>query len=864
MPKLEKKNQSLYNLLLYFFAQEQSITTLVLLRLFKNKNYLPKPELRRLAKVGLLVLLFEPDLDLDVTIYFDFSEEPTTLKKVKTVVTYNNFHPSAYKTLNRLINTEKEDVLAAKVKSAFTIYINIPPFEEFKVQKKYFTFKRYSIDYLSKNEVLLGNIILDSDPRFDSFLDHFEKCKRFAYDIETFGNSTKILSQKEKADALYFRKGYIRLIQVGIEVEGKKYALILDLGGWHNDSYDYQLPTCSHNSDGIKVYSANFQKKKLSPKQQKFLRILEWKLYDFDVEVIGFNLKFDLTYTLHHLGFRTNNTIDLFLVSQVYWAGIGVNKALPGADRGNRSRIKHNLLSAAERLGIELDKSEQVSEWGFQLTNSQLNYAASDVFVTLDMWDIFKDKILQEGLAFTVKAEFKALPVFVEMECFGVPVDVNHAKHLLSLYKEVQLKVLETWNKYFPDTPFTETANVLAEIKEKFGLDIDAVNKKQLKVLEKSYPWITSLLEARTLNISINYIQDMLDRVFVNVFGIPSVASNFFQIREGFRSSSRDPNLQNSPKLPKEFSKYGLEKKQAVRTIFAPDPNLYVLIIKDASGCHARIATEASQDEILKAAYIAGKDQHLVTAISILASTGYNYTYEEIYKIHSLAKSKKEKGEQLTEEDAFILEARDRAKTGFYSFLNQAGKVTMQMNFKTYGFLVPLEECAQLKKALNSTYNGLLKFILNQVKIANSYNLHFDFYDEHGFSIEHETYGMIVSISGARRYCKKEPNKFREDTLEVAFTETIAFQWLSTEAGCLKMSLGITREYLLRNGFFSYICNFQHDEADIVSPIDEALEVATVTKKIQNNVMARFIKSIPVDDPKDTPEKSICKTLADK
>jgi hypothetical protein len=823
----------LYLTLLYLNGSNRTIQQQIFTRIVPFVEELSQPYLR----------------DKDLDLFFDYSCEPKNLKEVEIHLCFNYFHPKYYLLINSLIS------------HYFKIYAELPHTAPFRLQNKKYTFRTYSLEHLYKQDTLDERIIFADDCNYAYFLAHFAACKRFCLDIECFGDSTVVLTKEIKPQALLFRQGYIRLIQVGIEIEGKRYCLLLDLGGWNRNTYNFSRPRSRVNEQGIKEYSANFNTSALTPNEHKFLCVLEAKLLDLNTQVIGTNLKYDLSYLLEHFGFRATNVVDVMLASQIYWSGVGVDKAIPGTDRGERSRISHGLLAIAERLGFEVSKEEQNTDWGFELSNSQLNYAANDVFILFDIWDSLFSKIMGEQLAFSVKAEFKALPVFVEMEVFGTPVNIQQAHRLLDMYKAAQEQVLIPWNKAFPNILFTETQTAFEAVKEQYQLDVEGINKKELKVLEGKYPWISSLLQARTLNISINYIEDILGRTFVNAKGIPSVASTFFQIREGWRSSSRSPNLQNSPKLPDELRKYNLEP---VRTIFAPDDAEYDLIIKDASGCHARIATEASQDPVLKEAYNANKDNHLITAIAILASTGEYYTYSEIIEIHAVAKKKVKVGESLTEEESFILEARDRAKTGFYSFLNQAGKVTMQKNFKQYGFEVPIEDCAKLKKALVNTYSTLYNFIMEQVKIANSHSVYFPFYDKQGNSIEHEEYGVIRGLCGGRKFCKKEPNKWSDERMEVPFTDSISFMWLSAEASMLKLSLGIVREKLLFGGKFSYICNFQHDEMDLVTLKEESFEVATLVSKVLSHVMSMFIKSIPVDDSKETAESLICKSLADK
>src|SRR5437667_3731871 len=77
------------------------------------------------------------------------------------------------------------------------------------------------------------------------------------------------------------------------------------------------------------------------------------------------NAKFDLKMLEHHLQTRVESIFDTMLASQIL--------------SGGREGENHSLSSAARRfLGIEVDKTQQVSNWSGDLTESQLRYAAYD------------------------------------------------------------------------------------------------------------------------------------------------------------------------------------------------------------------------------------------------------------------------------------------------------------------------------------------------------------------------------------------------------------------------------------------------------------------------------------------------------
>ena len=84
---------------------------------------------------------------------------------------------------------------------------------------------------------------------------------------------------------------------------------------------------------------------------------------------IAHNAKFDAKWVCHHLGTDIGGIFDTLLASQLIAAG----------DQDRR----HNLAEVANFfLGIEVDKSEQVSDWSAdELSDSQIQYAAKDAAI---------------------------------------------------------------------------------------------------------------------------------------------------------------------------------------------------------------------------------------------------------------------------------------------------------------------------------------------------------------------------------------------------------------------------------------------------------------------------------------------------
>ena len=103
--------------------------------------------------------------------------------------------------------------------------------------------------------------------------------------------------------------------------------------------------------------------------------------------------------------------------------------------------IKHGLADLVQvHLGLPLlDKKQQDSDWtADQLSPQQLEYAAIDAKILLDLYPKLRDKISDQKLEETFNREIGCLPAAVEMETTGIMVDLDK----LNLYQtDCQQKV---------------------------------------------------------------------------------------------------------------------------------------------------------------------------------------------------------------------------------------------------------------------------------------------------------------------------------------------------------------------------------------------------------------------------------------
>jgi DNA polymerase I len=94
----------------------------------------------------------------------------------------------------------------------------------------------------------------------------------------------------------------------------------------------------------------------------------------------------------------------------------------------------HSLKSVTRReLGIELDKEHQSADWGGELSDGMLEYAAKDAQILLQLAETLESKLGDERLEKVSEIEHRALPTMVRMKHAGIPFDAEGWKKHLEL-----------------------------------------------------------------------------------------------------------------------------------------------------------------------------------------------------------------------------------------------------------------------------------------------------------------------------------------------------------------------------------------------------------------------------------------------
>src|SRR3984893_3714130 len=125
---------------------------------------------------------------------------------------------------------------------------------------------------------------------------------------------------------------------------------------------------------------------------------------------IAHNAKSDAKFIKYNLGVDVVGLFDTLLASQLVSAG--------------DIEERHGLAAITERyLNETVDKSERLSNWEFELSEAQLEYAARDAAVLLPLRDKLIEKIKSLDLVQCAQLEFECVMPVVDIELNGFYMD---------------------------------------------------------------------------------------------------------------------------------------------------------------------------------------------------------------------------------------------------------------------------------------------------------------------------------------------------------------------------------------------------------------------------------------------------------
>jgi len=383
--------------------------------------------------------------------------------------------------------------------------------------------------------------------------------------------------------------------------------------------------------------------------------------------VVGHNLKFDLKTLAYHYGkeILPQRTFDTYLAEKLIW-----NAQNPGRPKKGELSLK---TLAAKYAGVELDKELQTSDWAGELSFEQVEYALNDVRVLpqivkkqveiLNGLSPKKAKPNPIGLESPVaRLEMAFLPVLVEIELSGVPVNEEYLKRELrknrELFRELYTELKERF-QIDPQSP----KQLLNLLRNRLGLQVESTSNKEL-LKHSDNEVVAKVIKLRKAKKKADLIEKYLQTVNSRLY--PEF--NQLEAHSG-RMSCRNPNVQQVPR--------------ELKGNFYKAPKGRAIIKADYPAIELRLAAVIAPDETMIKAFREGKDLHKFTASLVSGKP-----IEEITK-----------------------EERQRAKALNFGFIyGMSAKTFKEYAFANYGVELTEKEAQEFREKFFNAYQGIARW----------------------------------------------------------------------------------------------------------------------------------------------------------
>ena len=320
---------------------------------------------------------------------------------------------------------------------------------------------------------------------------------------------------------------------------------------------------------------------------------------------IAHNAKFDAKFIKHNFGVDVVGLFDTLLASQLVSAG--------------DIEERHGLEAIAGRyLSEAVDKSERLSNWEFELSEAQLQYAARDAAVLIPLREKLIEKIKSADLIDCAKLEFECVMPVVDLELAGFYMNKQRWLEQLAIVEERRAELANELQEMLGEGvaqaslfgPARANINLdsqpqVTDAMTRLGIPLpDSTRNWKLQPLATQYPVVAKLLEYRTMQKALtSYGQNMIEFISPKT---GRLHADFRQIGAPTgRFACTNPNIQQVP--------HAIE----YRRCFMGYPEGRRLIIADYSQIELRILAEFSGDEAFIRAFNSGADLHRVTAAQV-------------------------------------------------------------------------------------------------------------------------------------------------------------------------------------------------------------------------------------------------------
>ena len=330
------------------------------------------------------------------------------------------------------------------------------------------------------------------------------------------------------------------------------------------------------------------------------LQEVEDILSDSTVLKVFHNALFDVSF-LKVAGIEVKNYSDTIVMAKII----------------SNSAVFDSLEYLAKKyLNLELDKELQHSgNWQAELTQEHHDYCLKDAEVTLKLFRVLYDLIVERYLFPTYRTEISALPSLIELQTNGMMLDKSELRAYLEKLRVQHQELKERLEIQLACENLNSPPQLLKSL-QNLGVPIDNVEEKTLKKQSGMFPIVKELVQYKKLTkVLTTYGKNLLlliktdNRVRGNWNLIGTATS---------RMTCKGPNFQGIPKEIKGF--------------FHANPG-HVFVIVDYSTVELRILAEISGCKKLIDAFNQGLDLHYETAKTVLGKEGISDDERQIGKV---------------------------------------------------------------------------------------------------------------------------------------------------------------------------------------------------------------------------------------
>lgn len=263
-------------------------------------------------------------------------------------------------------------------------------------------------------------------------------------------------------------------------------------------------------------------------------------------------------------------------------------------------------------------EGEDIAHYDWFTPAEMAPYAEKDALYTLQLFRIFRKRIIETEQVAIWKRETELLPVLIDMERTGVRVDLEFCREQLATARARLSELEESIYAIAGEEFDIASADQLGPILKRLGIKSEVLTPKgkeswaKAALARRSDALIVQLiLEWRGLSkIVSTYLENFLH--FADDDGVIHARIKQIEAVTG-RTSMAEPNLQNVT----SEERFGI----ALRRAFVPRPG-HVLVMIDWKQIEARVMADYADEPSLLSAIKNGDDIHALTALRVAKAMG--------------------------------------------------------------------------------------------------------------------------------------------------------------------------------------------------------------------------------------------------